>query len=78
MAIPVYSWVICTDVGTNNELIDNNTDDMIDFSGRGGTALDDGDKVSSASGAGDYIHLIGESSAGWLTLTRSGTWTDGS
>ena len=36
-AIPVGAWVICTDVGVNNELIDNNTDGMIDFAGRGGS-----------------------------------------
>jgi len=42
-----------------------------------GLALDDADKVTSASGAGNFIELIYESSAGWATINRSGTWTDG-
>ena len=39
VAAPIVSnaWVIVQDIGANNELIDNNTDDMIDFAGRGGT-----------------------------------------
>jgi len=41
-----------------------------------GTALDDADKVTSASGAGDFIELVYESAAGWATTNRSGTWTD--
>ena len=42
-----------------------------------GTALTGGTKVTSDSGAGDFICLIGDGS-GWTTLGRSGTWTDGS
>ena len=42
-----------------------------------GTALADGDKVTSASAAGDFICMVGDSAAGWTTLGRSGTWTDG-
>jgi len=42
-----------------------------------GTDLDDADKVTSASAAGDFICLIGDSAVGWTTLGRSGTWTDG-
>ena len=41
-----------------------------------GTALADGDSITSASGAGDFICLMADSSAGWVTLGRSGTWTD--
>lgn len=36
VAAPSFAWVIVQDIGANNELIDNNTDDMIDFAGRGG------------------------------------------
>jgi hypothetical protein len=54
--------------------IDPNASDKIILDG---TALDDGDKVSSASGAGDFICLVGHSADGWLTMGRSGTWTDG-
>jgi len=43
-----------------------------------GTALDDGDKVTNASGAGDTIQLVAESASGWTNLHRVGTWTDGS
>lgn len=41
-----------------------------------GTALSDGDSITSASAAGDFICLIGDSADGWTTLGRSGTWTD--
>lgn len=41
-----------------------------------GTALSAGDSITSASGAGDFICLIGVSDSSWLTLGRSGTWTD--
>ena len=54
--------------------VDANANDRIILNG---TALDDGDKVSSASGVGDYICYVGESADGWLTMGRSGTWTDG-
>jgi hypothetical protein len=41
-----------------------------------GTALAAGDSITSASGAGDFICLLAVSDASWLTLGRSGTWTD--
>ena len=41
-----------------------------------GLALDDADKVTSASGAGDFIELEHEAD-GWITTNRSGVWTDG-
>jgi hypothetical protein len=41
-----------------------------------GTALADGDKLKSASAAGDYICLVNDTNAGWRTLGRSGAWTD--
>ncbi len=42
-----------------------------------GTALSAGDKITSASGAGDFICLLAVSDSSWLTLGRSGVWTDG-
>ena len=41
-----------------------------------GTALSAGDSITSASGAGDFICLLAVSDSSWLTLGRSGTWTD--
>lgn len=54
--------------------VDANASDRIILDG---TALADGDKVSSASGAGDFICLVAESANGWLAMGRSGTWADG-
>ena len=54
--------------------VDANASDRIRLNG---VALDDGDKLTSASAAGDFICLIGDSADGWTTLGRSGTWTDG-
>lgn len=43
-----------------------------------GVALDDGDKITSASEAGNFIVLHNDTADGWRTLGRSGAWTDGS
>ena len=43
-----------------------------------GVTLDDGDKASSASGAGNQITLFGDSVAGWTSIGTIGSWTDGS
>lgn len=42
-----------------------------------GTPLDNGDKITSASGAGDFVTLISDDADGWRVIGRSGTWTDG-
>jgi hypothetical protein len=42
-----------------------------------GTLLDANHKVTSASGAGDFICLAFLESGKWYSLGRSGTWTDG-
>ena len=42
-----------------------------------GVALSAGDKVTSASAAGDFICLVSSGTVNWYTLGRSGTWTDG-
>jgi len=60
--------------GANAVSVDANAADRIVLDG---TALDDGDKITSASGAGDFIVLWADSAVGWRTLGRSGTWTDG-
>lgn len=41
-----------------------------------GTALSAGDSITSASGAGDFICLMSQEAGKWVTLGRSGTWTD--
>jgi hypothetical protein len=41
-----------------------------------GTLLANGDSITSASGAGDFICLVAQSNTHWFTLGRSGTWTD--
>jgi hypothetical protein len=66
--------VIVYSTGANAVSVDANAADRIILDG---TALNDGDKVTSASAAGDYICLIYESADGWVNLGRSGTWTDG-
>jgi hypothetical protein len=42
-----------------------------------GVALHDGDKISSASGVGDFATMVGALVSGWTVVGRSGTWTDG-
>ena len=54
--------------------VDPNPSDRIILNG---TALTGGNKVTSASGAGDFIFLFADSANGWTTLGRSGLWTDG-
>ncbi len=41
-----------------------------------GAALSAGDSITSASGAGDFICLVSHEATKWVTLGRSGTWTD--
>lgn len=41
-----------------------------------GVALSAGDKITSASAAGDFICLVSSGTVNWYTLGRSGTWTD--
>lgn len=36
VAVPSHAWLIVTDIGASNEIIDNSTDGFIDFQGRGG------------------------------------------
>jgi hypothetical protein len=43
-----------------------------------GSQLTAGNKLSSASGAGDMVHLITESADGFIVINRQGVWTDGS
>lgn len=42
-----------------------------------GTALADGNKISSASEAGNQITVVKDSASGLTTCGRSGAWTDG-
>jgi hypothetical protein len=52
-----------------------NPDDSDDIT-LNGTLLADGDSITSASGAGDFICLIAIDATHWYTMGRSGTWTD--
>lgn len=52
--------------------VDPDNDDRIILDGAAGG---NGKKLTSASGAGDYITLICDSEDGWLVIGRSGTWT---
>jgi len=53
-------------------LVDPDDDDRIVLNGVAG---DNGKKLTSASGAGDFVTLIGDSADGWTIIGRSGTWT---
>jgi len=53
-------------------MVDPNVNDRIVLDGVAGG---DGKKITSASGAGDYVTLIGDSADGWTVIGRSGTWT---
>lgn len=66
--VTVYS------TAANAVSVDPNASDRIVLDG---TALDDGDKITSASGAGDFATLICDDANGWRVVGRSGTWTDG-
>jgi hypothetical protein len=53
-------------------MVDPDTNDRIVLDG---TAGGNGKKITSASGAGDFATLIGDSEDGWTVIGRSGTWT---
>lgn len=53
-------------------MVDPNTNDRIILNGVAGG---NGKKITSASGAGDFVTLIGDSADGWTIIGRSGTWT---
>jgi len=53
-------------------MVDPNVDDRIVLDGVAGGG---GKKITSASGAGDYVTLIADSTDGWTVIGRSGTWT---
>lgn len=60
---------------TTADAIVLNPDDSDDIT-LNGTLLDNGDSITSASAAGDFICLVAQSDTHWFTLGRSGTWTD--
>lgn len=72
-AVSIGTSVCFYSTGANAVVVDANASDRIRLDG---TALADGDSITSASGAGDFICLIGDSADGWTTLGRNGTWTD--
>lgn len=77
IAVPSYAWMIVTDVGASNELIDNSTDDMIDFQGRGGAdntdlRLDlDGTHPVLSSATDSIIELSGTAILNTVTIATA-------
>jgi len=67
--------LIVMSTGANAVHVDPNASDKIRLYG---AQLDNGDKLSSASAAGDAVRLIHEDADGWCHFPISGTWTDGS
>jgi hypothetical protein len=53
-------------------MVDPNANDRIVLDGIAGG---NGKKITSASAAGDFATLIGDSGDGWTVIGRSGTWT---
>jgi hypothetical protein len=53
-------------------MVDPNADDRIVLDGVAGG---NGKKITSASGAGNFVTLVGDSADGWTVIGRSGTWT---
>jgi hypothetical protein len=66
-----YSLAVYS-TGANAIVVDPDAADRIIL---GGAAGDAGHKITSPAAAGDFVSLIGESSAGWTVLGKSGTWT---
>jgi hypothetical protein len=60
--------------GANAVSIDVNASDHWVLNG---TALSNGDKITSASGAGNFACFVCGAANTWYTLGLSGTWTDG-
>jgi len=54
--------------------VDPNASDAIILDG---AALTAGNKLTSASGAGDLVHLITYSADGFIVINRQGSWSDG-
>ena len=67
MSLVVYSTTAAAVV------INPANDDVIILDG---TALSAGDSITSASGAGDFIALVSHENGKWVTMGRSGVWTD--
>jgi len=55
--------------------VDPNASDAIILDG---AALTAGNKLTSASGAGDLVHLITYSADGFIVINKQGAWSDGS
>ena len=60
--------------GADTIHVDVNASDRIVLDG---TALDDGDKITSPGTAGAFVSLVNDTSAGWRTLGRFGIFVDG-
>lgn len=65
-AITIYSTTAAA------VMVDPNANDRIVLDGAPGG---NGKKITSASGAGNFVTIVGESADGWTVIGRSGTWT---
>jgi len=70
--VAVGSVVTVYSTGANAIIIDPNDNDRIILNG---ATTGDGKQITSASGAGDYVTLVGDSADGWIVIGRSGVWT---
>lgn len=66
--------IIVVSEGANAVSVDPDDADLIRLTG---AQLDDGDKLTSNSAAGDAVQLITESAAGFTAFIIEGAWTDG-
>ena len=66
--------VVVYSAGADTIHVDANASDRIVLDG---TALDDGDKITSPGTAGAYVYLVNDTAAGWRVMGRYGIWTDG-
>ena len=66
--------VVVYSSGADTIHVDANASDRIVLDG---TALDDGDKITSPGTAGAYVYLVNDTAAGWRVMGRYGVWTDG-
>lgn len=72
--ITTGSMLVVYSTGANIIHVDPNASDRIRLNG---SALTDGNKVSSGGEAGNYIALHNDSADGWTVVGRSGYWFDG-
>lgn len=71
-AVVIGAYITIYSTTTAAVIVAPNADDRIVLDGVAGG---NGKKITSASGAGDFVTLIGDSADGWTVIGRSGAWT---